>query len=165
MYVRQLTKEDWQEYKALRLEAVLLHARNYGLSYRDEAIKTDRQWQDTICADTHQCFGLYDGNQMVGIGAVFTDGTDSSGATAFLAAGYIQLAHRGKGYSSLLYEHRIQWAIDSGRFKRILVGHRDGNEASRRANQRFGFEYIGAEEYQFGDGTRALHHKYEVRLR
>lgn len=165
MFVRKLTKDDWQDYKTLRLEAVRLHAANYGLSYRDEAVKTDEQWRETVCADTHQCFGLFDGAQMVGIGAVFTDREDNSGQTAFLAAGYIRLAYRGKGYSRLLYEHRMQWAIDSGRFKRVLVGHREGNEASRRANQRFGFEYLGAQEQTFGDGSKALHHKYEVRLR
>lgn len=165
MHVRQLKEEDWQAYRTLRLEAVRLHAANYGLSYMQEAAKTEDEWRALMSHDTHQCFGLFDGQDMVGIGAVFTDGADGSGKTAFLAAGYIRLAYRGKGYSSLLYEHRIQWAIDSGRFHRIMVGHRHGNEASRRANQRFGFEYIGAEEKTFGDGNKAMHHQYEVRLR
>lgn len=163
MLVRELNEEDWKEYRTLRLEAVRLHASNFGASYLDEAAKSEKEWREFLSGDSRRCFGLIDNDEnMVGIGAVVTCRDDAS--CALLIAGYIRKSYRGKGYSRLLYQARMQWVIDSGRFKRILVGHRDGNEASRRANQAFGFEYIGAEEKTFGDGLKYIEHQYEVRL-
>lgn len=164
MFVRQLIASDWQDYKRLRLEALKLHAANFGASYMEEASKTHEEWRAIMTGAGFQRFGLYnDDGQMVGIGGVITDRNDDR--NAILIAGYIQKEYRGKGYSRLLYQHRMQWAIDSGRFNSILVGHHEGNEASRRANQAFGFEHIGTEEKSFGDGSRAIEHQYEVRLR
>ncbi len=165
MFVRQLEEKDLKEFKALRLEAVRLYASNFGASYMEEAAKSDEHWKQMITAEGQRCFGLFDENNMVGIGAVVTSRSDQGGRTALLIAGYIRKRYRGIGYSRLLYKQRMQWAIDSGRFDRIVVGHRDGNEASRRANQAFGFEYIGAQEKAFGDGKKYLEHQYEVRLR
>lgn len=166
MFVRELQESDWKDYKSLRLEAVRLYASNFGTSYMEEASKSDEDWRAMMLDVNSRYFGLYDDNgHMAGISAVFTYRLDQSGRTALLAAGYIRKLHRGRGYSHLLYQARIQWAIDSGRFNRILVGHRDGNEASRRANQAFGFEYIGSEQKKFGDGKSYVKHQYEVRLR
>jgi len=165
MFVRRLNEEDWHDYKTLRLEAVRLHAGNFCVSYMEEAKKADSDWVGMMSSEQEKYFGLFDEGQMVGIGAVFTARSDASGRTALLVAGYIREAYRGHGYSKLLYEQRIQWAIESGRFDRIVVGHRDGSEASRRANQAFGFEYLGTEVKQFGDGSSAVEHVYEVRLR
>ncbi len=164
MFVRPLIASDWQDYKRLRLEALQLHAANFGASYLEEASLSDENWREMMSGPGFQRFGLYsDDRQMVGIGGVVTDRND--GRSAILVAGYIRQEYRGKGYSRLLYEARIQWAIDCGQYNRIIVGHHEGNEASRRANQAFGFEYIGAEEKSFGDGSRAIEHQYEVRLK
>lgn len=165
MFVRALKREDWESYKSLRLEALKLHADRYTGTLAQELLRSDEDWRNMMSGQNGQCFGLFDGDEMVGLAAIFKDGEDGSGQTAFLASAYIRKTYRGKGYSRLLYEWRIQWAIDSGRFKRILVGHREGNEASRRANQAFGFEAIGCETKKFGDGREDLLYHYEVRLK
>lgn len=164
MFVRPLIASDWQDYKELRLEALQLHAANFGASYMEEAGTSDDEWRAMMSGPGFQRFGLYnDENQMVGIGGVLTSRDDDRDAV--LVAGYIREEYRGQGYSRLLYQHRIQWAIDCGQFNRILVGHHAGNDASRRANQAFGFEPIGTAEKSFGDGSRAIEHQYEVRLK
>ena len=40
MFVRKLEKNDWQTYKALRLEALRLHADVYGSTYAETAART-----------------------------------------------------------------------------------------------------------------------------
>lgn len=165
MFVRSLSQNDWKSYRDLRLEALRLHADRYTGTLAQESRRDEKDWRELMAGEGRQCFGLFDQDEMVGIAAIFRDGQDASGQTAFLASAYIREDYRGKGYSRLLYERRIQWAIDSGLFRRILVGHREGNEASRRANQAFGFEYIGCETKQFGDGCEDTLHNYEVRLR
>lgn len=165
MFVRALQKEDWKSYKALRLESLERHADRYTGTLAQDSLRSDDDWRAMMCGATGQCFGLFDRDEMVGLAAIFKDREDGSGQSAFLASAYIREEYRGKGYSHLLYERRIQWAIDSRLFKRILVGHREGNEASRRANQAFGFEYTGYETKTFGDGREDVLHHYEMRLR
>jgi len=39
-------------------------------------------------------------------------------------------------------------------FKRLFISYREGNEASRRANQAFGFKYIGKEDIDWPDDVK-----------
>jgi GNAT superfamily N-acetyltransferase len=165
MLVRSLNANDWKSYRDLRLEALKLCADRYTGTYAMEAGRSEQDWRDMMSGEGHQCFGLFDSDRMVGLAAVFTDRSDASGKKAFLASAYIREDYRGQGYARLLYQHRIQWAIDSDRFDLVEVGHRQGNEASRRANQSFGFEWKGKEVRTFGDGRMDELHVYEVRLR
>lgn len=165
MLVKKLGFEDWQSYRALRLEALSLHENVYGGSFRDEAAWKDSQWQEMFANGKFAFFGLYADKELVGIGAVFQDRADKTGRTALLAAGYVREDYRGHGYSSLLYEARIDWIVNSGHYDLIAVGHKAGNEASRRANQRFGFNYVGQEVKNWGDGSSGVIHNYEMRLR
>lgn len=163
VHIRQLNRYDWQALRAIRLKALQNHAEVYGSRYEDEAIKDDRYWQDML--DGHDCavFGLYDDQCLIGIGGAFTDKHDESGQTAVLAMGYIETNYRGQKLSRLLYEARIGWAQAQHRFTKIVVSHRRGNEASRRANQAFGFSYSGTGLTHFIDGEDA-EIKYEMEL-
>lgn len=163
--IRSLCGEDWRAYKTLRLEALRLCGDKFGASYETEASMQDNAWQELMRGNGHQCFGLFKQGELVGITAVFTDGADASASTAILAASYIREDYRGRGLSRLLYQARLDWIRESGRFERIEVGHRQGNESSRRANQAFGFQYIGERDHRFGDGSIDKIHVYEMRLR
>ena len=165
MFVRALNEKDWTMFKEMRLEALRLSPHTFSSTLEREAAYVDSHWRELLADSRCRIFGLFDGEEMVGLTGVFTDRSDPCGQTAFFGMSYIREEYRGRGYSRLLYEHRLQWAVESGFFRRILVGHRGGNEASRRANQAFGFEYIGFEEKTFGDGRTDILHNYEVRLR
>ncbi len=162
MFVRKFEASDWAFYKTMRLEALQLHQDVYGTSYDDMASRTDAEWQDIVSQDNSAFFGLFDGDQIIGIGGVFTQ--DASTRTGMLIAGYIRKEYRGQGLSRFLYQARIDWARQSGLFDRLLIGHREGNEASRRANQAFGFKPIGVIDYMFGNGETAKDYQYELRL-
>lgn len=165
MFARALNEDEWQAYRALRLEALSLHEGVYGGSLSFEAARSDDYWQEMFRQCHQKFFGLFDDNRMVGIAAVFRNREDKSGRTALLAAGYIQKDYQGRGLSSLLYEARIKWIVESDLYDKISVGHKQGNEASRRANQRFGFQKIKEEEVTWGDGSIAIKHDYELRIR
>ena len=112
----------------------------------------------------HAFFGLYDGKNLIGSAAVFTDRDDKTERTALLAGNYIREAFRGRKLSRYLYAARIEWVVGCGHFDCIRVGHKQGNEPSRRANQAFGFGYIGQETKAWGDGSQGVLHKYEMRI-
>ena len=75
---------------------------------------------------------------------------------------YIDPSYRGRCLSKLLYQLRIDWARQHQPFKRLVISHREGNEASRRANQVFGFRYIGKEDIDWPDGVKAPDYLYEL---
>ena len=164
MFVKKFEKDEWQTYKAIRLEALSLHEDVYGGSFKDEAAWDDSVWAEMFAHDKYAFFGLYDMASLVGIACVFADRSDKEGKSALLAGAYIREGYRGKSYSGLLYEARIGWIVNCGHFDRITVGHKQGNEASRRANQNFGFQPIGQEEKSWGDGSKGIIHKYELKV-
>jgi len=165
MHIKKLGRDDWQAYKALRLEALARHGNVFGGEFDAEFAYADDVWQDMFTNNAMALFGLYDSDKLIGITGVARDRDDPGGKTAVLFASYIRDQYRGQKLSHLLYQARIDWAKNSGLFDRITVGHRDGNEASRRANQAFGFEYTHQVEKTWGDGSHGIIHHYEMRLK
>lgn len=163
MFVRKLAPQDWPLYKYIRLEALRLHQDVYGTSYKEMCDRPDAEWKNILLKNDSAFFGLFDGANIVGLGGIFTQDTNTR--TGMLIAGYIREAYRGRNLSRLLYQARIDWAQESGLFDRLVIGHREGNEASRRANQAFGFQPIGVIDYVFGNGETAKDHQYELRIR
>lgn len=165
LYTKQFHEETWRDYKSIRLEALALHENLYGNSLATEQAWDDSIWIGTVTSKNSAIFGLYDEDTLIGSTAAFTDRADVTGKTCYLAGSYIRAAYRGQGLSRLFYEARIGWARKHGGFDTITVGHRDGNEASRKANQKFGFQFKQPVEKKWGDGSIGILHIYEMRLK
>lgn len=165
MFARALHEDEWKAYRDLRLEALAGHEDGYGGSLSFEAARDDVYWQDMFAQKHNKFFGLFDRDTMIGIGAVVRSREDKSGRTALLIAGYVREEYRQQGLSSLLYDARIRWIVESNLFDKVAVSHKQGNEASRRANQRFGFQKTGEENVTWGDGSQGIKHNYEMRVR
>ena len=162
--IRSLIDSDWQDLRAIRLEALETHRGLFLRSYAEEAAYDEARWKALINHENGKVFGLFEGGHMIGITGVFRDKDDVSGKTAKLSMSYIKAEYRRLGLSRLLYHARLEWAQAAG-FERAAVSHRDGNEASRRANQAFGFKWVSSEAIDWVDGSRALDHRYELKLR
>ena len=163
-YTKQFNEQTWRDYKSIRLEGLTLHENVYGNSLAMEQAWDDSVWIGEVTSQKSAIFGLYDDETLIGSTAAFTDRGDSSGKTCLLAGSYIREHYRGQGLSALLYKARIDWARAHGGFDVIVVGHREDNEASRRANQNFGFKFVKKTEKQWGDGTTGTHYAYELRI-
>ena len=101
---------------------------------------------------------------MIGITAVFTWREDPRGEVAVLAMSFIQLEYLGRGLSELLYKARLDWIRAQPQFKRVVVSHRESNEASRRASQRHGFRLWRRAPHVWHDGTTEDEIFYELRI-
>ena len=75
-----------------------------------------------------------------------------------------QPKYRGRGLSKLIYEARLDWARIND-YERVIVAHRNGNDASRAANQAFGFKLYESEKIEWFDGTKDLDCRYELFLK
>jgi len=162
--IRQLTIDDWEVFKKIRLEALRSHNDVFGASIDVESSKNDSFWKESI-SDIYNgaVFGLYHKNNIIGLTAVFRH-RDYCADTAILCMSYIRDGYRGNNLSDLLYKARIDWAKAQTGITRIWVGHREGKEASRRANQRHGFVLLSTEDMTFGNGETDKHYTYELKI-
>ena len=163
-HIRALTPDDWKEFSTIRLEALLKYPQFFSSNYVRESKQTEVEWKDWLDQKGKCVFGLYQGKDLIGITAVFTWRDDPCQKTAILAASYIKPEHQGKGLSEKLYKARIDWAVDYAPWKKMIVSHRDGNETSRRANQKWGFILVEKRPKFWPDGITADEYHYELNL-
>jgi GNAT superfamily N-acetyltransferase len=164
IYTRRWAEADWEAFKAIRLEALGKHENFFAVSVNSASSKEDGYWKDTLL-DVHKAavFGLYDVDKVIGLTAIFRDWTGREGV-AVLCMSYIREEYRGQGLSEKLYEARIDWAKSQGDIRIVTVGHREGNDASRAANQRWGFELTEVKDQVYGNGETAKDYIYELKI-
>jgi RimJ/RimL family protein N-acetyltransferase len=136
---RPLTARDWRIFRDMRILALESEPGVFFAPLSSALSKSPEEWQSLVSSPTQQAFGIFDRGRLVGITAVFTSRDDPSGSTAGLAMSFIMPKYRGRGLAKLLFDVRLDWVRARPHFKRVLVSHRESNEASRRANQRQGF--------------------------
>lgn len=123
----------------------------FGGRVQIEEALTEDDWRARLSGGRHNAvWCLCDGDIPVGLTGVVQQREDADGA--LLVASYIRRPYRGNGYSAQYYQARIDWAREQG-FKYIDVAHRKGNDASRAANQKAGFQYTHTESALWPDGT------------
>src|SRR5439155_12259656 len=99
--IRPFEPNDWLIFKDFRLQALKAAPGVFATSYEEAVARSPEQWQTTICGPVHQIFGLFDGERLIAITAVFTSRDDPSGETAELAMSFILPEYRGQGLSRL----------------------------------------------------------------
>lgn len=162
--IRPMTPEEWESLRAMRLKAVRMHTgyfmgdpeatENYPATY----------WQEVLDGNGKRIFGLFDDERIIGITAIFTYRKDPSGLTGDMAYTFIEPEYRGRGLVDLFYKSRIEWALEHTNFTKIVTAHREGNEPSRKAIMRNGFQHVGTQTETWPDGTQETEHRYELDL-
>jgi RimJ/RimL family protein N-acetyltransferase len=136
--IRRFIPQEWEVYKAIRLEALQSEPGMFGNSYTTEAAYEDFIWKDRLANPRVACFGLYEDDQLIGLTSIFSE-TDQKD-DAYMTQSFIRKAYRGHHLSRILYDARLSWAKEQG-ITQVIVGHRETNLVSKAANQRFGFKY------------------------
>ena len=150
-YLRRFTTDDWQVFKAIRLEALRTELYFFGGRYILEVGLPDDEWKDRLSHPDDAAFwGLYDGDECIGLTGIKKH--PNYPGSMVLSASFIRGEYRGRGLSALYYQTRIDWAREQG-YTDVYVAHRIGNDASRAANQKFGFKYTHTETTTWPDGT------------
>ena len=162
--IRRLTPTDWQEFTVIRLESLQQYPQFFGSTYAEEAAYTQENWQNWLARKNGCLFALSHNKQTIGITGAVTLRTDPTGSTGLLIGSYIKPEHQGKGQSEKLYKARIDWAIAYSPWKKLVVSHREGNEPSRRANQKWRFTFTHNESKSWPDGQIEDQVWYELDL-
>lgn len=162
--IKRWKEDDWLQFKAIRLEAVKSYSHVFLSDFEKTSSYDDEHWK-SILRDTYNgaVFGLYDRDISIGLTGAFRH-REHNVDTVIFGMSYILEEYRDIGLSELLYIERIKWAKSQEGITRIWVGHRAGNEASRRANQRHGFIFISTEDVTFGNGETDINYTYELKI-
>ena len=165
IYIRPLTPDDWEGFRAIRIRAVNMHT-GYVLVRPDKTEKqTSEYWKEMLDGQGKQVFGLFDKDELIGITAVFTWREDPTGKTGIMAMIFIEPEYRGKGYSSYFYKACIDFAKNYLVWDKLTIGHRKGNEPSRKGMTNHGFQFKETEEIDWPDDTRDIEYRYELDLK
>ncbi len=160
-HLRRFLPDDWQVYRAIRLEALQTESHFFGSGYEEELKETEEQWRKRLSHPVGATWGLFYETECVGLTGISPLRKETD--TLLLRSSYIRREHRGRGISGLFYTTRIEWAKTHG-YSRLIVYHREGNEASKAANQKFGFQYTHTERMDWPDGSDDGHICYELVL-
>jgi GNAT superfamily N-acetyltransferase len=159
--LQHLFPPQCEEYKSIRLIALITNPEMFGSNYAKESVYTKDDWTSLLENELRGMFALYHDKSLVGLSGVAI--RKENPTTAIFIASFIEPAHRGKGLSKLFYEARIEWARQK-QCKLITVSHRFGNKTSEAAIKRFGFKYTNTEEVNWPDGIRAAELNYVLEL-
>lgn len=159
--VRIATGEDWMQVRDLRIEAFRSH--EYALAGNiANALESDEaDWRDWCAGPQRAVFLLFQGEEAIGLGLVFTDRNDPS--SAIFDAVYLKPSHRGRRLSRGLFEARFEWARAKG-FQRVELSHWKSNTASGNACRAFGFREIRRAPHQARDGSQDEEIFYELQI-
>lgn len=161
--MRRLGPEDLKANRQIRLEALSEFPGNYFTSLADAEARTEADWRAMLTDRKMAIFGLFDGDALAGLTAIYIADEDPTGRTAGFAMSYIRPAWRGQGHAAALHKTRLDWARANG-MTRVIVSHRASNEPSRKAIERSGFTRIGARKHLWPDGVEEDDVQYELML-
>jgi RimJ/RimL family protein N-acetyltransferase len=153
IYSRRLNADDWEIFRETRLGALKKHPDRFGSTFDAEIKMSPEDWQKLLATKEHVIFGLFDEKNLIGISACFVWCGDPEEKTAILAMWYLHEAYRGQNLFVPLLQKTIDAAESEKRFRRIIVEHREGNEASRKTNQKLGFKYTHSVPKTWPDGV------------
>lgn len=161
--IKPFKEKDVSAYKFMRLEALKSEPGNFGNSFQFESAFSDQQWLDRVSNPNGVCFGLYADGDLIGITSIILTNAENS-EEAYMTQSYIRKDYRKLGLSKLFFEERIKWARERN-LKRLIIGHRESNQSSKQANQKFGFKYTHQEDHTWPDGTTEPMLYYELILK
>jgi len=151
-FIKQFEEHDWEDYRAIRLEAIHAHP-EYFCPSRDENKFLEGEWKERISNQNGAIFGLYCGKAIVGLTGIIREGNNPQADKAQMVMSYIKKDYRRRGLSELFYKARIDWAKCQDNLRTIIIEHRDDNVPSQKAHQKFNSEFVESRSQTWPDGS------------
>lgn len=146
--VRQMTEDEWQVVRDVRLAALLEAPYAFGSTYEREIAFDEETWRSRLRNPDGPTFLAFDGDEAVGIDGVYTENDEH-----ILVAMWVKPASRGRGTGAALTNAVLDWARTRGA-RRVLLGVAEGNDPARRLYERLGFSLTGKAEPLHSDPSR-----------
>lgn len=141
MNIRLLDKKDWPSFKALRLEALLMHPEAFGSSYEEEAILSGDAFEKNF--NKSNIFGAFQEKQLVGCAGFFIHNPSKMTHRGVVFSMYIKPEYRSLGIGDALLKAVIAHAK-----KVVMQLHLTvvtTNQSALRLYEKNGFRIYGTE--------------------
>ena len=154
MIVRKLIKDDAEDYRQIRLEALYKNPDSFCTTYHEEAIKTIEQFRDRILVDNNNfILGCFEDKELIGIVAFNQESRIKLRHKAYISSMYVQQEYRGKGIGKLLLNELIERAKAINEVEILLLDIVKNNFLAKQLYLSLGFQIYGIEKiaYKFNN--------------
>lgn len=147
--IRKLIIDDWEKFKKIRLEALELEPQAFGDSYSILSKKKDNYWKKELSNKKQVWYGVFDNENLVGIGSIKFVKTLKFDHIAHLSGIYVRKEYRGRGVGKLLFKTRIDEAFKNPYIRKIKLIVNLSQENAIDLYKSFGFKVVGKMEKEF----------------
>ncbi len=142
--IRLLSEDDFQAYKTIRLELLENHPTSFGSDYDEESLFDDSVWKSRLSKDTVDSYGVFDCDQIIGLGVVVYNPRKKMRHIATLNSMYIKPEYREQGLASKLMNTIIKDVTNKGIY-RLNLSVVETNIEAKQLYESKGFKEYGIE--------------------
>ena len=149
-----LSPEEWQLYKQIRLESLMVEPQAFGISYANNIQRPASYWQERLreAQSGEKSWLLFakENDRIIGmIGAYRAEDND----VVEIISVYVTKEHRGQGVASALMAAILGEIDKGGAFRKVALTVNVGQTEAVTLYRRFGFQIVGEKNGVLGDGN------------
>lgn len=145
MNIRKLTAADAEQYRELRLEALLDSPDAFGAAYEDELKRPVEKTAERLADEYTPTFGAFENGILVGNMTLIREASKKMNHRGTIVAVYVRDSVRGKGVASSILEALLEYAQNWDGLEQVYLMVVSVNEPAIKLYSRFGFEKYGTD--------------------
>lgn len=161
---KTLTPDDWQLLRDIRIEMVRNCPEAFLEAEEAARARPQEEWIRRLSSPISRHFGFFKEPELIGLIGIFSHDKLPPDVLE-IGMNYTSPSYRGKGLTTLGYQHCLAYAKSLSGYSEIHVAHRKGNAASKAAILRAGFEFRNTTRKSYGDGKEDISHNYIYKLK
>jgi len=162
-HIKKLVPEEWELLQKIRIEMVRNNPECFLESEESARARSKEEWIKRLSDQVNRIFGFFKNDQIIGLIGIFSH-DQLPDKILEIGMSYTTPEYRKKGLTTLGYRYCLDYAESLTGFSAVQVSHRQGNEASRAAIMRAGFQFLKLTHKSFGDGKEDISNIYIYHL-
>lgn len=145
--IRQLEEHEWQEYKAIRLEALQQEPTAFASSYSESITLPDAVWQEQLQQalrnENRVMYFAFNNERIIGMTGAFAEERQKINHIATIFGVYVQREFRGQGIGRKLMNATIDYVSALPHIEKIKLFVVADNIPALTMYQQLGFDICG----------------------
>jgi ribosomal protein S18 acetylase RimI-like enzyme len=137
---------DWQDLRAMRLEALRTEQAAYSSTYEETLVWSDEDWRRRLTSDHRLHLIARAHNRPIGIVGAYLGSDEGDESVAVVFGMYVTREHRGKGIGRLLLTSLVKRLSAIPHISTIRLGVTETQTPARRLYESVGFQVVGKAE-------------------